>query len=146
MYKLWAVFILITSIAALCLSFLAAVEIGRYIRLDSKIAADEVIWTVYKRSPSSFVLEAHYHFDVQKGEAIGKTIFDKPKFSKAEEAGLLIQAVKDVDWLVYYDRDNPAHSSLQKLFPFVSCIKAFLVLVFSVYLLCLKTVALRVRV
>ncbi|MEI8329178.1 MAG: hypothetical protein WCG14_04185 [Chlamydiia bacterium] len=146
MYKLWAVFILITSITAICLSFLAAVEIGSYIRLDSKISAGKVIWAVYKRSPSSFALEARYHFEVQKGQAVGKTIFDKPKFSKAEEAGLVLQAVKDVDWLVYYDRDNLAHSSLQKVFPFIPCIKAFLVWVFFVYLLCLKTVALRVRV
>lgn len=119
---------LIPLIAALWVSRNCAIELWGYIRLSQKVGVETAEWTAHERSPGSFFLKADYTFSVAGQKIFGKTNFDHPVFTTTEQASSFIHAVEQIPWAVYYDKNAPSQNTLQKIFPFLSCLKAVLVI------------------
>jgi hypothetical protein len=119
---------LIPLIAALWVSCNCIIALWGYIRLGQKVGVETAKWTAHERYPGSFFLEAEYTFSVAGQKMFGKTNFDHPVFATNEQASSFIHAVDQIPWTVYYDKNVPSQNTLQKIFPFLSCLKAVLVI------------------
>ncbi len=119
---------LIPLTVALWVSCNSVIELWGYIRLGQKVGVETAKWTAHERSSGSFFLEADYTFSAGGQKIFGKTNFDHPVFNSTEQASSFINAVEQIPWAVYYDKNAPSQNTLQKIFPFLSCLKAVLVI------------------
>ena len=143
MNKFWIVLVTISSLVALWFSGLAMKGLWDYSRLDAITQAEILEWKVNKKSSDAFAIEAMFSFQASGQEFHGKTIFLKPYFLNAPSAQRAIKDLKGKTWTTWYNSSNPSVSSLQKNFPFLPCIQAFLTLAVTLYFIFLRGFLLR---
>lgn len=138
MHKFWMILVVISSLVALWFSGLAMKGLWDYSRLNTASRAEISEWRVVKKSSDQFAIEASYSFKASGRESYGKTIFAKPYFLNVPSSERTIKELKGKTWTVWYNSKDPSVSTLQKNFPFIACIQAFLVLAVTLYFVFLR--------
>lgn len=138
MKKIWIGVFILTALIALVFSGKAAGQIWTYVSLDSKAVASIEKWQVIEKGSSSFAIEASYRFSYLEKEFSGVTEFAPPYFLNETAASLAIKKISSQEFFVFFNKTHPERSSLQRIFPFLRCIHAFLTLGVFVYFIFLK--------
>ncbi len=131
--------------AAVWFSFEAAHKLWNYTKLNTSTYAKVVSWRIIELSTDKVSIEANYQFRSHQKEYFNRMIFSAPYYPNRLSAEKAIQDFSSKDWTVWFCDAFPEYSSLQKLFPFQSCIKAFLAVVITLYFFFLKGLVLGLR-
>jgi len=118
----------------------AAWQVKEYIQLDAKTWTSSCFLEVEEKNPSSYAMIATYHFVVEGKEFTSKGEFAKPYFLNRLAATKAVERLHGQSWEVFYRESCPQVSSLQRNFPFLACIHAFLVGAIGVYFFFLKKI------
>jgi len=120
--------------------------VREYFSLDQKAKAEITDWEIREKSPAGFSVSASYRFFASGKREKGVTEFTPPYFPTKEAAELAIKSLAKEPWQVFFDRFESKKNSLQRVFPFLLCIRAFLALASVLYCSLLKKYAAKSRV
>ena len=102
--------------------------------LTEKVAVRITGWEVEEISSDQYALKARYAFERNGVNYLGESRFVKPLYLNQFSA---IEALKEkaklLDWSVWIDPENPAHSSLEKVFSTNLLFRAILSTIVTVY-------------
>lgn len=124
--KLWLFLLAVVGVSALWYSFIAGYRYYNFSRLDTQIAPTNITWNVIEHSSSSYTLIAKYQFIVGNKTFYGSTDLTNDTFLNLPTAESSINKTALLPWKVWYDKDDPHHSSLQKDFPFKEYVYAMI--------------------
>jgi hypothetical protein len=99
-----------------------------YFKLDARVSAQVLKWEVKMRSASRYCHFATYCYTVAGQEFIGQTLFSSPSYPNQYAAQHDLRERKKKEMEVWYQKKQPAVSSLQKKFPkkeLTNCILTF---------------------
>ncbi len=140
MQKVWLGVYIITAL----ISVVFIVKSAR--NLDTTGKAVLMDWKVVEKDSSSFALLVSYKFLDEGKEVEGAIELAKPYFFNVPSAINAIETLSKKDWDVFYRKADPKKNSLQKFFPFKSCIQAILTLGVLVYFVVLRKMVRRFSV
>jgi len=141
MRKVWISLLSITSLLLVVFSVKATVKIREYFSLDSVSKAISMEWKIVEKDPSAFALHVSYEFDpLNKGLVAGNIELAKPYFLNLPSAQHAVKEFSTKSWDVFYSKESPTISSLQKNFPFKDCIQMLLTLGVFIYFLFFKRI------
>ena len=132
---LWKLFLGAIAGVALFFSVEALTKVSYYVSLDKTAQANVSHWEVREKGDEAFAIVGGYSFSLQGEEMIGETEFAEPYFLNERAAEKAVEKLKTESWTVFFSGKNPEKNSLQRFFPFLTCIRAFLVLGVFVYFL-----------
>lgn len=138
MKKIWMVVFVLTALVAIFFLGRAAVQVWKYVSLDSKAIASIEKWQIIEKDSASFAIEASYRFSYREKGFSGVTEFSPPYFLNETAASLAIKKISTQEFFVFFNKAHPEKNSLQRIFPFLFCIHAFLTLGVFVYFIILK--------
>ena len=138
MRKVWTGVFILTALIALFFSGKAAGQIWKYVSLDAQAVASIEKWQVIEKGSASFAIEASYRFSHLEKDFSGVTEFAPPYFLNDTAASLAIKKISSQEFFVFFNKAHPERNSLQRIFPFLLCIHAFLTLGVFVYFIFLK--------
>lgn len=136
--KFWLFLLSLIGISALWHTAIAGYKYSAYYRLDSESAPTSMSWSVEEQSSSAYFLKAFYEFSVDKKTYEGSTEFLNDTYLNSQTAKLGSEKMALLPWKVWYDKNNPNKSSLQKDFPFKQCIYAIILWGIFLYFVFLK--------
>jgi hypothetical protein len=114
---IWQALLLTIGCAALIYSGIAIYKYNRYSSLNTSTLDVKVTeLKVVEKSSDAFYIEANYQFEVQGKPYQGAGILDE-RYRNPYAAKTGIKPLNENKWEVWYDREDPNHSSLQKEFP-----------------------------
>jgi len=122
--KSWLVLFLVSGSIALWFSGKALQDLWTYFRVGPSVAAKVVGWGVQEISSSEFGIEAAYEYQVNERTYSAKTVFKQPVYLNSYSAEKDLYKWEEQTWRAWYDPKSPSFSTLQKLFPFKTCIQA----------------------
>ncbi len=93
-----------------------------YMSLNAEVPAENLKWGVEQLSEDQFVLRADYSFFARGKPYTGTTLFKNDIFWNPTVAEDALKVYDQKDWMVWYAKENPQYSSLQKNFPLKECI------------------------
>lgn len=112
----------------------AIFELWGYSYLQKYTPATVLEWKTEERGARSFIT-LRYSFELGGRVYEGETCFKEPAFLNTLSAESEMKKWESYSWAAWYDPNKPERSSLQKLFPYKSCIYALIVLgVFGYFL------------
>jgi hypothetical protein len=132
---------LLSYLAALVAAFFlatASYELWNYFQLKQKTAAVVYHWKILKKASSQYAIRASYTFEIQGKNYTDKTIFGKPYHLNRLSAENQVKRLHKQPLTVWYQSNNPDHSSLSKEFPLKKCLYALLVLGVAIYFVTLR--------
>lgn len=138
-FKAWTIFLILIGVVAGFFLGKAGWEVIGYLRLNAATEAHVKEWSI-KESSSDFLVAALYTYKVKNQEFEAKTIFTKPKYLNFSSAQSDLKKWDKHQWTAWYSSFSPKNSSLQKIFPFKSCIQALLSLGVWCYFLFLRRI------
>lgn len=145
MLKFWFSLVIVAVAVAIFLFGKASCQVVNYVLLNSKASVEIERLYVEKLGSSKFAIAASYHFERDGKNYQGKTIFSHLYYLNSPTAEKAIKNLKDKSWEVYFFSLKPSYSSLQKMFPFKSCIHAILGIGVLVYFYFLRGYLLRLE-
>ncbi len=134
---LWKLFLGAIAVISLFFSVEAVTKVAHYISLDKVAKAHVNHWEVREKGSEAFAIIGGYTFSLKGKEVKGETEFAAPYFLNERAAKEAVEKLKTESWTVFFSEKNPEKNSLQRFFPFLTCIRAFLVLGVFVYFLLL---------
>lgn len=131
---IWRAFLSVVFVVTLWYTGDAWYRYYAYSHLNAKTTADAVDWTIEKHSEDAYSLTASYRFTIGKTSYSGRTSFAKNYRNRwaAEQA---VAEYSSSPWDVWYGKENPNHSSLQKSFPVKECVSAVVLWALLLYFL-----------
>jgi hypothetical protein len=132
-YRIWVVLLMISGLIALWFSGKALTEMWVYSRLDSATAAKTIRWDVREMGSSRFQIEATFYYEVKGLELENTTLFASHQYLNRYAAEQEIKGSADKAWNVWYQKNNPSFSSLEKEFPVKKSLHALLTIGVFVY-------------
>lgn len=136
--KLWCLLVLISGGIALWFSVMALWGAWKYIELDAKAAAKINGMQVEEKGSSCFILRAQYSYKANQKLYSGETRFSNPCYLNRAHAEDDLKKMQGFSWEVWYKNSDPSISSLQRNFPFKTCIYAILTLGVFIYFFILR--------
>lgn len=136
--KLWWVLVFISGGIALWFAIEALIGMWNYHKLDRQTPAQIEIFTVVEKSSSKYLVNAKYIYQVDNLYLRGETLFVEPVYLNRISAEEDLKKWKEFKWEVWYNSNRPIESSLQKVFPFRTCLYALLTLGVFIYFLVLR--------
>lgn len=121
---LWQAFLAIVCIAVLWYTFIALYSYYSYSRLKTQSAISSITWDVEEKSEENYFLKAHYSFNFKDHSYSGSTAFTDEPYRNRWAAEQDVKGFSNKNGKVWFDPENPNHSSLQKHFPLKECISA----------------------
>jgi hypothetical protein len=115
--RLWVILLAITGLITCWFTVLAIGKAWIFFLLDSQVQARVHKWEIKAISSSHYALHATYGYSINGQEFTGQTLFSSPRYPNnyAAASGLKIKQEEDIQ--AWYQKRNPAFSSLQKKFP-----------------------------
>lgn len=89
-----------------------------YNKLNSQILADNIQWSIKEVTDEQFIVEAHYEYKVNGKSYTGDTVFSNHPHRNKWGANEAIKDNQKGKWKVWYDKNDPDYSSLQKNYPY----------------------------
>lgn len=111
----------------------AIFELWTYYSLGKYAPASVQEWTIEEIGSRCFVT-AHYTFELQGKTYQGATRFKDPVFLNRFSAEEGVKKWRELSWYAWYNLQKPEKSSMQKLFPYKSCVYAAIILGVFLYL------------
>jgi hypothetical protein len=136
--KLWYLLVAVSGGIAFWFSVLALWGAWKYVELDAKVAAKINEMQVEERSSSCFNLRAQYVYEVDKKIYFGETGFSDPCYLNRASAEANLKKMQSFSWEAWYKSSDPSVSSLQRVFPFKTCVYAILTLGVFIYFFILR--------
>jgi len=130
--------IILSSLVSVFLVFSAWWEICFYFSFDAKTNATVYRWHIVQKKTSQWALEGEFYFFIQGEKVLGRTQLAPPYFLQEKAAILAQETLSLQPWEVFYSSSNKEHNSLQRFFPFRSCIHAILAIGVFLYFIFLK--------
>lgn len=128
-------FLLMIFLVALWYTVIAAYRYHSYFKLTDQVRVNSIEWDVKEVADDEFYLEARYTFVVKDRSFSGKTSwpteFYRNRWAAEKDQPYFTKQYR----VVWYDQNNPDHSSLQKKFPFKECISAIFLWALLLYFL-----------
>ncbi|MCH9614555.1 MAG: hypothetical protein SP1CHLAM54_14840 [Chlamydiia bacterium] len=103
-----------------------AYELYKYFDYDCSSLAVMEKWEVLSLNEDKYAVQAIYAFNSPKGKQYASYIFKKPYFKNPTSAESNLKHWKGLNWRVWYKKNHPERSTLQRLFPFKAAIHAAL--------------------
>ncbi|MBA2367804.1 MAG: hypothetical protein H0V82_02125 [Candidatus Protochlamydia sp.] len=130
----WAIFVGMIAVCAVCYSAYALVQIYQYERLTTPLRPATLKWRVVREGEDHFVLQADYTYSFQGKIYEGRTYW-RPFYLNewaAQEASDRFSVDRTAVWI---DPSSPIKSTLQKEFPLKTSIYASILCGLVIYLL-----------
>jgi len=116
-----------------------------YIRLGAKAPAKEITWTVEPRTDEQFLLKANYSFNANNQVYTGNSVVEERGYWNRYSAEKGVEDFSKKKWNIWYNSNDPTHSSLQKNFPLKECVSAAIMWAIVFYFLWLGYYSTRFR-
>lgn len=129
---IWILFISVIILLVVGYTGYAFVEIWKYIRLDRRVEAQEIHWSVISLSDDAFIPFAQYSFKANDKNYRGQAEWQETylnEWAAHEAVGRLEQSPPQV----WFDSKDPDISALQKNFPFKISFYALLLWILGIY-------------
>lgn len=120
----WKIFLGIIGSVALWFSTKACFLLYNDITLNAQAPVTEIQWSVKELSTDSFLLQAHYTFSTHGTTYSAEGVLQERPYLNAWAAQQAVSEYSKKQRIIWYNASNPAHSSLQKNFPFKECLSA----------------------
>ncbi len=141
----WLGFLTIIAIIAGWFINQAVVDVLDYQALSKQAPVEVTEWRVIEVNESHFIPEATYRFTVGKEIYEGATGFELRSFRNEMSCLEDLARLKEKEWTVWYDPEDPNHSALDKWFPLSSAISGgFMLAIFGYFIWLGRYVARRV--
>lgn len=132
---LWQALLGILFLCTLWYTASATYQYLSYTKLTSQKVPTTIQWSIEKKSEDKFILEAHYQFTTEEKSFSGTTNWQEEPYRNQWGAERAIKENLKKNWLIWYDKKNPQHSSLKKHFPFKEIISAVFLWILFLYFL-----------
>jgi len=128
MYKnrFWLLFLAFIALSTLWYTGIAAYRYYNYSRLETKAVPSSISWRVAEHGSDSYTLVADYQFPANGKSFTGTTDFSSDVYLNAATAQKYIPENAALPWKVWYDKNNPEYSTLEKNYPFKEYIYAII--------------------
>jgi len=120
--KMWRWFLLMIAAATIGYTAMTGYKYYQFSRLDAQAPAQNMKWHVAEHASDDYTLVADYTFNVNGVAYSGSTDFRNDVFLNEMAADGSIAEKGKRPWRVYYDKNHPEYSALEKDFPFKSYI------------------------
>jgi hypothetical protein len=124
--RLWVVLLCITGAISCWFVVLAMMKGWTYFRLDSQCVAQVEKWDIKMISSSNYSLHATYRYLVDGRPFTGDTLYFSLSFPNRYAAEIDLKERQSQAIHVWYQKKNPAFSSLQRRFPKKELLNAML--------------------
>jgi hypothetical protein len=121
---LWQAFIAVVFATTLWYTAVAIYSYYSYSHLKAQTTPSAMDWDIEEKSDEDYVVKAIYRFEFQNKSYPGNTSFTDTPYRNHWAAEQAAKEISKKDWKIWFDPQNPHHSSLQKEFPFKECISA----------------------
>lgn len=138
MNKVFNGLLVVTALVSVFFLGKASIGIWGFFSLDGKSKALIEGFKIEEKDSSAYALLVSYHFFVGKERVEGQVELVKPYFLNRESAEKAIKKLSSQEWEVFFSTGKVQKNSLQRVFPFLPCIHAFLVLGILVYFIFLR--------
>ena len=123
---LWVALLSVTGLISSWFALQTIREVYKYVRLNTKASAEIVKWEIKAFSASHYALAATYHYTVGEQDFTGYTILTSSYYPNYYAAESQLKAQKNRFFPIWYQKNHPSYSSLQKNFPKKECVNALL--------------------
>jgi hypothetical protein len=126
MLKFWFVLLILVGGTALWLFGKASYQLISYALLNERTPAHIEQLEIEQVGSSRFAIAASFTYEVEGKSYFGKTVFSHAYYLNYPTAEKALKNWKEKNWETWYSSYTHSYSSLQKIFPFKSCIHALL--------------------
>jgi hypothetical protein len=109
--------ILIVMVGALWTTWHAAQEVYRYISLQARVPAEDLVWNTVARDSEHHFPQATYTYRVDDRVFNGSTVLSAPSARNRWAAQQLLPEIESTRWYVWYYPANPSFATLERSFP-----------------------------
>lgn len=114
---LWQAFLLVITAVALWYTITAIFSYYSYSNLKSQTTTSSIQWETEEKSEDQFVLKANYTFEYKGTSYSGSTTLEDTPYRNEWAAEETIKELTSSNRKVWFNPQNPNHSSLIKKFP-----------------------------
>jgi len=123
---IWQAFLFVAAAIALWFTITAVYHYYSYKNLNTQTLTSSLQWEVEEKSEEAFVLKAFYQFEFQGKSYPGNTVFEDTPYRNQWAAEEAIKEISNQNLKVWFDPQDPQHSSLQKKFPYKDSVYAIM--------------------
>lgn len=120
----WRAFLAVVFATTLWYTVVAIHSYYSYSHLKTQAAPSAIEWDVEEKSEEDYLVKAMYRFEFNGKSYPGMTSFADTPYRNQWAAEEALKELSNKHWKIWFDPQNPHHSSLQKNFPFKECISA----------------------
>jgi hypothetical protein len=132
-------------LCALYFSLSAGISLYKWKRLTGRAWPSSSTWRIVELSESAFAIEADFSFEHKNAIYTAVTRFAKPYCFNKPAAEKEMKILQETYNIAHFDPSNPAHASLQRLFPLKKCLHGLLTIGVALYFLFLDRIFLEKR-
>ncbi len=134
----WIFVFIIAGSICFWFSMKAGIHVYKYFKLNSKTTCSIDKWELNEDKSSKYTIIVYYSYEVSNQIFNDKYIFKQKLFLNSFAAKDQINYWKNKKWTVFYNSKNPNISSIEKAFPYKSCIYAIIAMSIFLYFIFLK--------
>lgn len=120
----WQAFLAIVFAVTLWHSVVALYSYYSYSQLKVQTRLTAINWEIEEESEEYYLLKAVYRFQFKGNSYPGNTAWADEPYRNRWAAEQAAKEFSEQKWKVWFNPNDPHHSSLQKKFPFKQCISA----------------------
>lgn len=121
---LWQAFLTVVVAATLWYTLSAIYAYYSYSHLKAQASPSTLDWEIVQKSDEDYPVKASYTFEFNNKSYPGSTTFTDTPYRNHWSAEQAVKELSQRKWKIWYDPQNPHHSSLEKKFPFKAVISA----------------------
>ena len=121
---IWQAFLLVILATCLWYSTIALYKYYTYSHLEAKTTVSSINWEIEEKSEENYLVKGIYSFEFRGHSFPGTSHMTDMIYRNKWAAEQAVKEFTQKKWKVWFDPQNPDHSSLQKNFPLKECITA----------------------
>ena len=131
--NIWRAFLGFVFLTTLWFVAVASFRLYQYENLNRQIHTTTISWDINKKQEDLYTLTANYTYKINNKLYAGKTEFSSDFYRNNWAAEEMIKDFSKSPWLIWYDKQSPDHSSLEKRFPFKEFFSALAIFCLLLY-------------
>ena len=120
----WQAFLVIVFASTLWYSGIALYDYYSYSQLKVQTSPSNIEWSIEEVKDEYFVAKGNYHFNFKGNSYTGTSALTDDAYRNRWAAEQGLKELSTLKPKIWFDPQNPQHSSLQKKFPLKECISA----------------------
>jgi hypothetical protein len=133
---IWLCFLVLLLVPTLWNFGQAVHKINVYFSLDLPTRAF-VTWNIKELNSDTYVPYGVYHYEVDGKKYEGSYTLQTRKYLNAQALEQDLPIYQEKRWIAWYNSQSPGQSSLEKQFPFKTCVYASVLVGIFLYFLCI---------